>query len=144
VPTATPLETPSPPPEISPTPPPVIEVNVIKATVTLPSGESADLRSTSNVFAPVSANAGDTLSIALGFPLTFAGATLFAQPLDGGTVLADGLPIGVDGTVSMQFQLGMLPGLYRVLLNAGGQIITMQFSVPNPEEAPPSPTPVPP
>jgi hypothetical protein len=119
-------------------------VNIIKATVTLPSGESLDLRSTANIFTPVSANAGDTVTVQLGFPLTLAGATLFAQPLDGGNVLADGLPIGVDGTVSMQFQLGGLPGLYRVLLNAGDQIITLQFSVPNPDEPPPSPTPSPP
>jgi hypothetical protein len=141
LPTPTPLET---PPEISPTPPPIVDVNIIKATVTLPSGESVDLRSTANIFAPVSANAGDTVAVQLGFPLTLAGATLFAQPLDGGNVLADGLPIGVDGTVSMQFQLGALPGLYRVLLNAGDQIITLQFSIPNPEEPAPTPTPLPP
>jgi hypothetical protein len=139
LPTPTPLES---PPAISPTPPPLVEVNLTKATVTFSSGESAEVRSTSDVFPLVSADAGETVNIQFGFPLTAAGASLLAQPLDGGVVLADNLPIGLDGTVSMQFQLGALPGLYRVLLNVGGQIMTLQFSVPNPDESLPTPTPL--
>jgi hypothetical protein len=145
LPTATPLETPPPfesPPPIPP--PPLIEVNPCIATVTLASGQAVEVRSTwSNVFPLVEASAGETVNIELGFPVTAAAATLLASPLDGGNLVADTLSIGLDGKVSMQFQVGTLPGLYRLLLNVGGQIMTLQFSVPNPDEASASPTPNP-
>jgi hypothetical protein len=115
--------------------------NPARAVVTLASGESVEVRSTSDVFPLVSAGAGETVNVQFKFSLGAAGATLTAQPLDGGSVLINSLPIGLDGTVSMQFQVGTLPGLYRMLLNAGGQLITLQFSVPNPEEPLPTPTP---
>jgi hypothetical protein len=109
--------------------------------VSFSSGESVEVQSTSDVFPPISAGAGETVNIQFAFPLVAAGGSLLAQPLDGGVVLADNLPIGLDGTVSMQFQLGALPGLYRVLLNVAGQIMTLQFSVANPDEPSPTPTP---
>jgi hypothetical protein len=93
------------------------------------------------VFPLISALAGETVQIQLRYPLTLAGAQIVAQSLDGGSASPDVSVVGLDGTVSLEVQVGGQPGLYRLLLNAGGQINTLEFSVPNPPE--PSPTPSP-
>jgi len=103
------------------------------AAITFPSGTFLQLRSTSDLFPLVAADPGASLNIQLRFPVSFAGATIIAQPLDGGiaSIAQDNPTIAADGTASIQFQAASQPGLYRVLLNTGGVFTTLQFWVAN-------------
>jgi hypothetical protein len=123
-PSATPIES---PPPIAP--PSLGALDTCTAAVTFASGQSLSVRSTSDVFPLIAATAGETFTVQLRFPLDAVGALLGAQPLDGGAVFADNLPIALDGSVSIQFQVGSQPGLYRLPLEAAGQITTLQFWV---------------
>src|SRR6266487_4254721 len=99
--------------------------------ITFPSGASLQLRSTSDLFPLVAADAGASLNIQLRFAADLAGVTITAQPLDGGTASStqDNPTVAADGTASIQFQAASQPGLYRVLLNTGGVFTTLTFWV---------------
>ena len=79
-------------------------------------------------------NALDTAAIKLQFATALAGTPVIIQALDGGTVtLADpSTTVATDGTTAFQFQVADQPGLYRVLVIAGGTVSMVQFSVPAP------------
>ena len=73
------------------------------------------------------------MGVQVRFPLEFVGATLIAQSLDGGTFPngQDSLTVAVDGTVSIQFQTGNQPGVYRLRLIVNETGALLQFYVPS-------------
>jgi hypothetical protein len=102
--------------------------------ITFASGQAIRAHSAAGRFPPVTLNPLETASIKLRFAATLAGAPVIVQPLDGGTVgLTDqSATVALDGTTSFQFQAANQPGLYRVLVIAGGTVSMVQFSVPAP------------
>jgi hypothetical protein len=92
------------------------------------------VRSHGGLFPLVTTERGQSLNIQLRFPLTLANTPLLVQVLDAGTLSngQDNLTIGADGTASIQFQTGGEAGSYRVVLNAGGVITTLQFGATGP------------
>jgi hypothetical protein len=79
----------------------------------------------------ININPGETVSIDMQFSALFATTRLIVQPLDGGIISTaeQDNAVGTDGRASVQFRAGTQPGLYRLLLNAGGTISTLQFWV---------------
>ena len=104
------------------------------AVITVASGQARRSHSAAGRFAPLSLNPLGTAAIKLQFAATLAGTPVTIQALDGGSVgLTDqSATIASDGTISFQFQAGAPPGLYRVLVIAGGTVSMVQFSVPSP------------
>ena len=102
--------------------------------ITFASGQATRSHSAAGQFSPVSLNPLETAAIKLQFAATLAGAPVIVQPLDGGSVgLTDqSAAVAADGTTSFQFQAADQPGLYRVLVIAGGAVSMVQFSVPSP------------
>jgi hypothetical protein len=84
------------------------------------------------LFSQVTAEVAQSFGVQVRFPLELAGATVSAQALDGGTFPngQDNLTVAPDGTVSIQFQTGDQPGLYRLrlLVNEAGALL--HFYVP--------------
>ncbi len=115
------------------TAPPVLASGRPTAAITFSDGAFLQLGSTGDLFPLVAADAGESVGIQLRFPVSFVGAMIIAQPLDGGIVsIAQNNPtIAVDGTASIQFQAASQPGLYRILLNTGGVFTILQFWVAN-------------
>jgi hypothetical protein len=104
------------------------------AVTTFANGQASRSHSAAGRFAPLSLNPLGTAAIKLKFAATLAGAPVTIQALDGGSVglTAQSATIASDGTISFQFQAGAPPGLYRVLVIAGGTVSMVQFSVPSP------------
>src|SRR4029077_10880657 len=108
-PSPTPTPTASPSPTATPTPPPPPPLppdGSPTATIGFPDSTFLYVPSHNGLFPEVATQIGQSLGVQVRFPLEFAGATLIAQSLDGGT-LPDGqdtLTVGADGTVSIQFQ----------------------------------------
>lgn len=80
---------------------------------------------------PVAILAGERVNIQLKLPSRFANTFMAVQALDGGLASGDVL-VAADGSAAIAFQGGVQPGLYRILLSAGGKSATLQFSIPNP------------
>ena len=101
--------------------------------ITFATGQAIQGHSTAGRFAPVTLNPLATAAIQLQFPTTSASTPVVIQALDGGTVGStnQSATIGLDGTISFQFQAGKQPGLYRVLVIANGTASMVQFSVPS-------------
>jgi len=104
------------------------------AVTTFASGQASRSHSAAGQFSPLSLNPLETAAIALQFATTLAGTPVIVQPLDGGSVgLSDqSAAVAADGTTSFQFQAADQPGLYRVLVIAGGTVSMVQFSVSSP------------
>jgi len=83
-------------------------------------------------FAPVTINPGETASIHLRFPAAYAGTPLVIEATDSGYVelTEQSATIDSQGRATFQFQSGDDPGLYRILILAGGTPSMLQFSVP--------------
>jgi hypothetical protein len=84
----------------------------------------------------------ETVHVRLQFSPQSAGARFFTTALDGGetTVPGQNSLIASDGTTSMLFKAGDQPGLYRVLVSAGGNRSVLKFWVDdskNPQSNPP-------
>jgi hypothetical protein len=97
------------------------------------SGQARRSHSAAGRFAPPRLNPLETAAVALQFATTLAGTPVIGQPLDGGSVgLSDQSAIVASaGRISFQFQAGAPPGLYWVLVIAGGAVSMVQFSVPS-------------
>jgi hypothetical protein len=81
----------------------------------------------------VATKVGQTVGIKLRFAPGASDNSLVAEALDGGTI-AQGQAtssLSADGTTSLQYQLGTSTGLYRVLLNQGGNVNVLQFWIPD-------------
>jgi len=123
----------SPPP--GPVSPPSILVNGSPtAAMTFPDGSSLGVRSKNGRFPLVAGPAGQSVNIQLRFAPNPTDTSLLIAPLDGGTVPQSSTSVAVDGTASSQFQPGIQPGLYRVLLNQGGAMSILQFWVADPQQ----------
>jgi len=84
--------------------------------------------------ARVTLQPGQTVSVALQFPTSYAGQPVLVGALDGGEVTAEeNLSVSAEGTVEWTFQAGITPGLYRVSLQVGSEQQLLQFYVINPE-----------
>src|SRR5919106_4698547 len=95
--------------------------------ITFTNGQGIRGRGTAGRFPPVALNRLETASIKLQFAATMAGTPVIVQALDGGGLglAADSAAIALDGTTSFQFQVADQPGLYRVLVIAGGSSVGM-------------------
>jgi hypothetical protein len=120
---------PSPTPEPSPTPPELLDSEP-SAVVSVGEQEPQTMHSRKGQFPVVQLQPGDTASVQLRFPPGLAGTTLLLEALDGGTVSTDNIVIDSDGTASVQFQVPADAGVYRLMVNASGQLTLLQFGVP--------------
>jgi len=91
------------------------------------------LHSDDGKFAPMAANPGETADVHLHFPAVYAGTPLVIAGMDGGYVELTEQSASIDsqGRASFQFQTGVDPGVYRVLIVAGDTPSLLQFSVPS-------------
>jgi hypothetical protein len=106
------------------------------ATITFSNGSSLKVSSgKSGEFPLVAANPGETVNIQVRFPANLGRSRIIAQALDGGVIPASqqDSSLAVDATNSIQFQLPIQPGLYRVLLNGGGAMRTVKFLIVDPQ-----------
>lgn len=73
----------------------------------------------------------DGVDIELQFPPELAGSIATAQSLDGGklSLKQKDAVIGADGRLFLRFKVEDHPGLYRILVTAGGAPSTLQFWV---------------
>ena len=103
------------------------------ATIGFPDSTFLYVPSDKGLFSEVATQPGESLAVQVRFPLVFAGATVSAQSLDGGTLSngQDNLIIAGDGTVLIQFQAGNQPGVYRLLLIVNETGAMLHFSVPS-------------
>ncbi|MEN3367884.1 MAG: hypothetical protein V7609_27 [Verrucomicrobiota bacterium] len=89
--------------------------------------------SSSGRFQLVGLNSREVVRIAVDFPTTLASASITAQPLDGGKIVGPPRDVGKGAEAgSIRFQAGDQPGLYRVLITAGGSRSILQFWVADP------------
>jgi hypothetical protein len=112
-------------------PPPPPEPVPLVATLTFADGETVALQAPSE-FPAVALAPGESVSIVVQFPASFAGADASAQALDGGQVTADDFVIAEDGTASVGFVAGPQAGSYRVLLSTPDANATLEFQVTQP------------
>lgn len=106
------------------------------AAITFSNGSSLKVRSgKSGDFPLVATEPGESVTIQVRFPTNLGRAGLVVQALDGGIIpkVQQDSSLTADGTTSIQFHVPSQPGLYRVLLNGGGIIATLQFWVADPE-----------
>jgi hypothetical protein len=95
--------------------------------------------SDSGEFQPATAAALETATVTLQFDASLAGTAVAVQALDGGTLGINGSTvIDQTGNLSFPFQVGALPGLYRVSVVAQYEsgdvpVALVQFQVPSPE-----------
>jgi len=116
--------------EPTPTPTPA----VVRPTATVNFSDSTQI-STSDLsgrFRLVGVHLNEVINIIVRFPAGWANAPLAIQSLDGGYLSsAANTAVAADGAVSLCFQAGNSPGLYRVaLIGAGGRSM-LQFWVPD-------------
>ncbi len=106
------------------------------AAMTFADGLSLSTRCKEGQFPIVAAPGGQTVNIQLQFPLTAALSSLIIEPLDGGSLPSEQseTSIAADGAVSIQFQTGNGPGLYRILLNQAGSMSVLRFWVADPQQ----------
>jgi hypothetical protein len=77
----------------------------------------------------VAARPGELITVVVPFPLLPLGTTAAVSALDGGKLIGTSpVPI-VHGAVTIHFQAGSQPGLYRVLVMGLGRAATVQFWV---------------
>src|ERR1700730_3382848 len=99
------------------------------AAIAFSGGGSIDIRGKKSL-PSVEIGAGETATINLQLPASFANTTVVVQGLDGGGV-ANSASISADGTGSIAFQAGTQSGLYRVSISALGNSVMLRFWVPN-------------
>lgn len=119
---------PSPTPDPSPTPPVLLDTEP-SAVISVGEQEPQTMHSHKGKFPVLQLQPGDTASVQLRFPLGLAETTLLFQALDSGTVSSDNVVIDSDGTASVQFQVPADAGVYRLMVNASGQLTLLQFEV---------------
>lgn len=102
------------------------------AAVELADGRSASLRTTKGQFPVVLANSQQAVQVRVrlsgGLPRTVS-----ISALDGGALNAGNTSVALDGTASFSFQPASPPGLYRVLVNDGGDFTLLRFIVADPQ-----------
>lgn len=106
----------------SPDDPKVAAVTLDTATLVMP-------RRNKSVFQLVGVRPSQTVSIAMAYPGSLAGQAVSIEPLDGGRAIVpqQGMTIGLDGTLTFQFQVGSLPGLYQVRVHRAASVVALQF-----------------
>ena len=73
---------------------------------------------------------GNTASVQLRYPLGLSGTTLLLEAIDGGGISGNNVVIDADRTAFLQFQVPTDAGVYRLMVNASGQLTLLQFEVP--------------
>jgi hypothetical protein len=133
---------PSPTPTPSPTPPSTIPSTALSATVDYGNGNLFTPTKQGVDFSCLGFDPGQSVTITVAFPTEFAGQAILAEPLDGGilTLPDGGLIVGVDGTVSFQFQVTDSPGEGRLAVHQADDMNLLHFWVidpNNPDSIPP-------
>jgi hypothetical protein len=131
------LAAPSPTPRPIPSPPPITIITLDTprlqprrlATVTLSDASVVLTRAAAGKFQLVAARPNELITVVVPFPLLPLGTTAAVSTLDGGKLIGTSpVPI-VHGAATIHFQVGTLPGLYRVLVLGLGRAATVQFWV---------------
>lgn len=113
----------------------------VGVTITFPGAVPIKTRGSGRHFPLVGARPHQSIEIKLQFSPAFANTPVVAQALDGGSVrpASQTAALAGDGSVSLRFQAAEPPGLYRVLVNAGGTTSVLRFWVQNPNSREPAP-----
>jgi hypothetical protein len=116
-------------------PPAMIDSQSPSVAMTFADGKSLAIRSKKSRFALVAANASEVVNIRVRVSSSANGVAA-AQCLDGGALStgAENITLDADGLGSFQFRAGAKPGLYRVVVGAGGAIAILQFWVIDPSK----------
>jgi hypothetical protein len=116
-------------PPTAPTTPP----SSTSATATIVDGATEPVVTISGkgMFGLVGIKHDHTVDIAIQYPVTKAGHSIVAEPLDGGQVIANGksMTVGADGTIHFKYRVGHEVGVYEVSLRDGTQELGLQFWV---------------
>jgi hypothetical protein len=125
---------------VPPVPPPNLSLPVPAdtgpaATIVFPNSTSVRTHSSRGHFRLTGIRALEMVRVHFRFPLSFASTAMIVSALDGGEVnVSPGHDsVAADGTASLQFKAGDHPGLYRVLLVAGGNRSLLKFWVADPQ-----------
>jgi hypothetical protein len=123
------------PPVPAPTPGVEIAQTGPAAQMTMDDGTGVTVKLRGKHSRPVLLRPGHKTTVVLQYDSARAGLVLDAMAMDGGTVTfpANRNFVGPGGNVVIQFSVAREPGLYRVLLDCGGILSTLQFWVPDPE-----------
>jgi hypothetical protein len=120
---------------VGPTGPPVIIEDPLRSSATFTFSDDSEIsaNSANGHFRLVGLHLNEVIDVTVLFPAGWENASLAIQPLDGGILTSPAnTSIAEDGTASLRFQAGNLPGLYRIaLISAGGHSI-LQFWVNDP------------
>jgi hypothetical protein len=110
--------------------PPVTDELGPSATITFADATQIQTQSTTGRFPLVGLHPGEVIDFVMEFPASLTGNSIAAQPLDGGTIIAE-LIYSERNTSPrpIRFQAGDQPGLYRILITAGASRSMLHFWV---------------
>jgi hypothetical protein len=114
-------------------PPPMPPIAALRPSATITFADTTEIivRSTTRRFQLVGLHPNETVDIALQFFAALPGTSVTAQPLDGGSIISFSIDRGSD-LVSVRFQVGSQPGLYRIRLPGLAEAPLLQFWVADP------------
>jgi hypothetical protein len=112
------------------------------AAMIFDTGGSLTTRSVQGTFGRVAATIDQSVTVQLRYPIDLAGQPLLIQSLDGGQVVSDTAQatIGLDGTTTLQLQVGGGEGLYRFVLRCGDSFAVLRFYAVPPGKSSPDST----
>lgn len=124
------------PPVPAPTPGVEVPETGPIAQITMDDGAGLTLKLRGRHSQRVLLRAGQRATVLLRYDQADARLALNVSAMDGGTVSfpAERNFVGPDGMVVLQFSDARDPGLYRVVVNCGATVSTLQFWVPNPDD----------
>lgn len=115
------------------------EANPYSPTITMSlNNETTDRTNRTShdgILDPAGLRPNEQATISLSVPGSWAGYPVGIAPLDGGEVFGyENLYVASGGTVSFGFKPGSTTGLYRVMVNIGGERYQLQLYLPRPAD----------
>jgi hypothetical protein len=120
---------------VPPVRPPVIIQDPLRSSATFTFSDASEIsaNSANGRFRLVGLHLNEVIDVTVRFPDGWQNASLAIQPLDGGILSSPAnTSVAEDGTASLRFQAGNLPGLYRIALISAGRHSILQFWVTDP------------
>lgn len=112
------------------------------AVVSFPDGRWLTATAERGLSPLIALQPNDQVTLELSFPQDFAGQSIEAEPLDGGTLAANqrSATLSADGVMSLTFAAGAQPGLHRIALRVAGTVSLLRFWVIDPANPSAHPT----